>query len=477
MPACSKCNFLFGNTYTTANGGTANTDLGAYNYLLQMLWLRGANGMCTNSLTSANATCVDDVQNGSETDIDCGGSVCPACSMGSRCVASSDCASSWCDAGICAPANCTNGIKDGIETDVDCGELCPGCAAGRSCAFNSDCLTKICTSGSCIDHCHNGIKDVDESDVDCGGASCAGCADGMQCGTLFDCASKGCNRTTHVCVEHCSDGIRNYMESAVDCGGGCPGCGAGGICRGNSDCQSGMRCTGDECLPYCSDFQKDQNETDVDCGGGSCAACGAGRACLLASDCISGQCTNGACACATNADCPAGVSCSSGACSNHCSDGKKDYDETDVDCGGSCGECGPALRCKKPTDCTTGFCQHVCKCTNDASCPIGDVCLLGECLPHCQDYRKDADETDVDCGGASCPACGPGRACARPTDCTTDFCQHVCKCTNEASCPSGDACLLGECLPHCKDFRQDFDEAGVDCGGADCPLCPLCSSP
>jgi hypothetical protein len=470
-----KCNLFFGSTYTSANGGTANTHIGSHDFLLQTIWLAGVHGMCANALTPANATCVDGIFNGGETDVDCGGP-CPACLKGGRCAVSTDCDGTWCNSTICSSPNCTNGVKDGIESDIDCGELCPGCAVGQACAFDSDCRGHLCIAGTCADHCHNGVKDVDESDIDCG-SSCGGCPDGKQCGNNGDCATDACNLTTHVCVEHCTDGRRDYAEGDVDCGGKCPNaCATGMRCFVDTDCQNGP-CLGGRCFAYCADFRKDQNETDIDCGGGTCAPCTAGSACLVASDCASGQCTSGRCACVTDADCPAGVSCSSGACSNHCSDGRKDFDETDVDCGGSCGQCGPGLACRSAADCTTTFCRHTCQCTTSANCPSGEVCLAGMCFPHCQDNQKDADETDVDCGGSTCPACGPGLQCAHPSDCSTGFCHHICQCVTDATCPAKNVCLAGMCFPHCQDNRQDLDETGIDCGGADCPQCPLCSNP
>ena len=55
----------------------------------------------TSAGGSPVATCSDDVQNGDETDVDCGGPVCPACADGKKCVLSRDCASSVCTDGIC----------------------------------------------------------------------------------------------------------------------------------------------------------------------------------------------------------------------------------------------------------------------------------------------------------------------------------------------------------------------------------------
>lgn len=44
---------------------------------------------------------------------------------------------------------CANGIQDGAETDVDCGGSCPRCAAGKTCASRNDCQSALCTGGAC----------------------------------------------------------------------------------------------------------------------------------------------------------------------------------------------------------------------------------------------------------------------------------------------------------------------------------------
>lgn len=55
------------------------------------------NGINTNN----KATCNDNIKNGKETDIDCGGSSCSACSDGKNCSKNSDCSSGLCNNGIC----------------------------------------------------------------------------------------------------------------------------------------------------------------------------------------------------------------------------------------------------------------------------------------------------------------------------------------------------------------------------------------
>ena len=78
----------------------------------------------------ATSSCTDGIQNGDETDVDCGGANCPTC------------------------PTCFDGIQNGNETGVDCGG--PDCLA---------CAT-----------CTDGIQNGDETGVDCGGASCVPCS-------------------------------------------------------------------------------------------------------------------------------------------------------------------------------------------------------------------------------------------------------------------------------------------------------------
>ena len=63
----------------------------------------------------ANLTCSDGVKNGSESDVDCGGT-CPRCAVGKTCTSRNDCASSRCESGTCQ--TCVSGNTDcGTDTD------------------------------------------------------------------------------------------------------------------------------------------------------------------------------------------------------------------------------------------------------------------------------------------------------------------------------------------------------------------------
>lgn len=90
-------------------------------------------------------TCTDRIQDGTETDVDCGGGTCPACAATLACTAPADCQTGGCDGGRCRAPTCSDGFRDGFESDVDCGAACADCAVGKRCANNDD-----CASGRCI---------------------------------------------------------------------------------------------------------------------------------------------------------------------------------------------------------------------------------------------------------------------------------------------------------------------------------------
>jgi hypothetical protein len=92
--------------------------------------------------------CSDQIHNGSESDIDCGGT-CRPCDVGFSCGSEGDCDSGICIGGTCAPPPCANGVQGGAETDVDCGGgTCRKCAGGRGCLADGDCFSGTCDPGT-----------------------------------------------------------------------------------------------------------------------------------------------------------------------------------------------------------------------------------------------------------------------------------------------------------------------------------------
>lgn len=71
-------------------------------------------------------TCSDGILDGSETDVDCGGSCMDRCGVDFACSADTDCAEGVCSGDVCQAPSCFDLAQNGDETDVDCGGQCPG---------------------------------------------------------------------------------------------------------------------------------------------------------------------------------------------------------------------------------------------------------------------------------------------------------------------------------------------------------------
>ena len=157
--------------------------------------------VCDDDLAQCvGSGCTDQVQNGDETDIDCGGSECPPCVAGDDCEQGADCASGVCDIGntdICLTAACDDQVQNGDETDVDCGGPdCPVCPDGDGCELGTDCVSGVCDSGNtdtCLAAaCDDQLQNGDETDVDCGGPDCSVCLESEACLVGSDCATGFC---------------------------------------------------------------------------------------------------------------------------------------------------------------------------------------------------------------------------------------------------------------------------------------------
>jgi hypothetical protein len=128
-----------------------------------------------------------------------------------------------------------------------------------------------------------------------------------------------------------------------------------------------------------------------------------------------------------------------------CNDGLRNGAETDVDCGGpQCSRCAIGDRCTGNGDCQSGFCD-------------AGECATRPPAPTCNDLTKNGAETDVDCGGGTCPKCRDYDACQINADCQSGLCK------------------LGECKPAatCNDLVKNGAETDVDCGGGTCPRCAV----
>ncbi len=92
-----------------------------------------------------NPLCTDQIVNGDETGIDCGGSCATKCEIGGGCRTGGDCDDANCVGGVCTAKPCDNGVRDAQETDKDCGGgTCRACSGGRKCVVDADCFSMSC---------------------------------------------------------------------------------------------------------------------------------------------------------------------------------------------------------------------------------------------------------------------------------------------------------------------------------------------
>jgi hypothetical protein len=112
-----------------------------------------------------------------------------------------------------------------------------------------------------------------------------------------------------------------------------------------------------EAGPRCSNVPVPEGTV---CGAGCGLLCPLGRACLRNGDCSSGRCYGARCTLLT------------------CTNGMRDGQESDTDCGGLCTACGASRACRLNTDCasrtcTNGSCQAVLADASADTRPTADV--------------------------------------------------------------------------------------------------------
>lgn len=135
-----------------------------------------------------------------------------------------------------------------------------------------------------------------------------------------------------------------------------------------------------------------------------------------------------------------------------CANGEKDGIETDVDCGGdACGPCALGKVCATDADCASHYCIQEGVCADnpgDYGCEVESK-VIDET---CGDCIKNGLESDVDCGGDACRACGAGKACRGDYDCLSVECvSSMCAlaapgkpCEVTSDCATG-VCQEGDC--------------------------------
>ena len=273
------------------------------------------------------AHCVNGTLDSGETDVDCGGAECGACAVGKRCSVGSDCASTFCNAQthVCVDSQCKDGVKDGTESDVDCGgsdAACQRCADGKVCSGGGDCLSdSICTTSNTC--CH-------PSGTACNGVQCGNATD--NCGQKIPCGNGGlcADQTKPYCKSGCCTSINDQTQACAgkQCGSVSDGCGTTYPC---GTCPSGYTCSNAPSYQCCAGVdaacagKPGCTQVSTACGTITCP-CATGQVCYAGAcctpSCDSSRCDGsddgcgGACPvhiCATKAMC-----CPDGYCGISC---------------------------------------------------------------------------------------------------------------------------------------------------------------
>ena len=371
---------------------------------------------------------------------------------------------------MCIVDHCSTCVSWCSHEGMECGQL-DGCECG-DCGCGEE-----CEGGQCVFHACDGKLCGDDG---CDG-SCGTCSAGKVCDVAGQCQ----------CVPECAG--KECGDNG--CGGNCGNCSAGETCEdGQCECVpacGGKECGDDSCGGNCGSCtagetcENGQCECAPDCDGKACGDDGCGGSCgecALPYSCVSGQCAvelwpvecKG-----TNE--PSYDDCHglgfAGCCDNAgrvlwCDEGQLFC----IDCAGAGKTCGWApqaefYNCNGQGEDPTGQAPAECAFC-DPPCEQGFHCDAGscvECVPHCSGKVCGTDLCGGNCG--TCPLgtlCLSGECVCAPDcegkECGDDACGGSC-----GACPPGVACVNNqcECIPDCTDKKCGDDGCGGSCG--ECP--------
>jgi beta-glucosidase len=202
--------------------------------------------------------------------------------------------------------------------------------------------------------------------------------------------------------------------------------------------------------PTCTDGTKNGAETDVDCGGGTCPDCVDGRICSVNGDCTGNNCVSGTCCSVLSA--PTGLSAMPGnaqvSLSWNAASGAESYNvKRATVAGGPYSTVGtsatPSFVNGSLTNGTTYFfvtsAVNTCGAVSTESANSSSVSATPTT---CTDGVRNGTETDIDCGGGTCPDCVDGRLCSVSGDCTGNNCVSG-TCCSVLAAPTGLSAMPG----------------------------------
>ncbi len=347
--------------------------------------------------------CLDKVLSKGETDIDCGGPQCDACELEQHCLVASDCLSKECENEVCVDPNrpCRTPRRGELVFSEIMNNLENGATFDRSTKQQNEFFEIYNTTRSSIglQYVTLECQSIDDDTLPPVSVSLDGCMASHQAAVLSVSSIDVPEDVLNVTVIPSSSFLPH--EGSYECR------------LLNADKQTLTRAY------LVGGYDPGISETT------DSLVYNADGVQLSAHDTLSrfrhtpGLCYNGA--------------LFSNNCDTLCDNGKKDGDETDIDCGGAlCAPCSLSRSCKINDDCESGLCQEL-KCAEppktcrELGCANG-FCdeMSGECFS-CHDNKHNGDELDTDCGGAYCIACSPGQYCNEDDDCLSESCvNHTC---------------------------------------------------
>ena len=401
------------------------------------------------------------------------------CAPGGICSDDSKCASQVCDLsnsevrgtqrfGRCQSPSCDDETQNGSESDVDCGGECEPCAERKLCESNTDCETRTCLEGRCSapacgDGVVNGVEQCDDgnrSNTDACTNECvdATCGDGI---TRLDIAEgepgfESCDDANQVnddacrnsCrLPSCGDGLLDDSE-ACDDGNAVNDDACGNICQ-LTRCGDSIVQIGEEC--------DDGNTADDDACTNLCrnAYCGDGilRTGLPSSDANYEACDDG------NAD-------NTDACLNTC---------VVASCGD--GFVGPGEQCdaaEQNTDTCSYGVQSCTVCSTECQMQSGETKFCGDGVLQPRDGEVCDDAGDgrclTNCGGCdalfagdTCDRCVAGANFAMPAcvSCLPGFAGDNCdECAPRFTGPTCEQCAPGVAGENCDECVRGGSNPG-----------------
>jgi len=321
---------------------------------------------------------------------------------------SNPCTNDVCTAGVVSHTPAAAGTACGTAQVCNATGSC-GCTAPSDCpGTNNECQTKTCVANACgFNFTAAGTMTTAQTVGDCKKNQCNGSGTIVPATDNTDLPVDANECTSNICTA----GVPSNPPTALG-----TTCTVGGtVCNGNSACvacNTAANCAG----------------TDTDCHARTCmlnicgvanTAPGTATTAQSAGDCQEVQC-NGAGATmsvAKNLDVPVDANqCTDNVCMAGVPSNPNSAAGATCTTGGTvCSGAGTCVACVVGSDCTSGVCG------------AGNVCAA----PSCTDGVKNGIETDLDCGGGTCPTCALTKGCTVANDCSSGTCTtNVCSLIN-----------------------------------------------